>query len=121
MNGFNSKLFGNKFDDQDLLNVVKHHDIVGFTETHLPKDETLSLPGFSAPFVKSRQKSDKNNKASGGIAVFVKNYLVDSKAICHVHSFNQNIVWMKLKKDKFCESEDIYIGTVYLSPDNYER
>ena len=87
---------------------MKHHDIVGFTETHLPKDETLSLPGFSAPFVKSRQKSDKNNKASCGIAVFVKNYLIDSKAICHVHTSNQNIVWIKLKKEKFCESEDIY-------------
>ena len=54
--GFNSKLFGNKFDDQDLHNAMKDHDIVGFAETHLPKDETLSLPGFSAPFVKSRQK-----------------------------------------------------------------
>ena len=75
INGFNSKLFGNKFDDRDLHNAIKDHDIVGFTETHLPKDETLSLPGFSALFVKCRQKSDKNNKASGGIAVFIRNYL----------------------------------------------
>ena len=56
INGFNSKLFGNKFDYQHLHSVVKDHDIVGLTETHLPKDETLSLPGFSALFVKSRQK-----------------------------------------------------------------
>ena len=28
---------------------------------------------------------------------------------------------IKLKKEKFYQSEDIYIGTVYLSPDSHER
>ena len=28
--------------------------------------------------------------------------------------------WLKLKKEKFNEDEDIFIGTFYLSPENYE-
>ena len=85
INLFNSKLFRNKFDDQYLYNVVKDHDIVGFTETHLPKDH-LSSPGLPAPVSKVDKKSDKINKASAGMTVFARNYLIDSKAICPVHT-----------------------------------
>ena len=120
INGFRSKVFGNKFEQQDVQNIIKNYDIIGFTETHTSNDITLSLPGFSVPFTKNRPKIGSQKKLSGGIAVFVKDYLIDSKSICQVQTNNQNVIWLKLKKEKFNEGEDIFIGTFYLSPENYE-
>ena len=120
INGFRSKVFGNKFEQQDVQNIIKKYNIIGFTETHTSNDITLSLPGFSVPFTKNRPKIGSQKKLSGGIAVFVKDYLIDSKSICQVQTNNQNVIWLKLKKEKFNEGEDIFIGTFYLSPENYE-
>ena len=120
INGFRSKVFGNKFEQQDVQNIIKKYDIIGFTETHTSNDISLSLPGFSVPFTKNRPKIGSHKKLSGGIAVLVKDYLIDSKSICQVQTNNQNAIWLKLKKEKFNEDEDIFIGTFYLSPENYE-
>ena len=86
INGFRSKVFGNKFEQQDVQNIIKKYDIVGFTETHTSNDISLSLPGFSVPFTKNRPKIGSHKKLSGGIAVFVKDYLIDSKSICQVQT-----------------------------------
>ena len=121
LNGFNSKDFGNKLENIDFLNGIKNVDIIGITETHASKEHFLSIPGYSNPFMSSRKLSDKNNKASGGLAVFVKDYLIDSKLVCHIPTNNKNAIWIKLKKELFQEQEDIYLGTCYFSPENYEK
>ena len=44
--------------------------------------------------------------------------------MCNAHivnTQNKNSVWLKLRKDKFDEPEDIFIGTFYLSPESYEK
>ena len=120
INGFKSKLLGNKTENKDFLSCIKKCDIIGLTETHSSKEGILDIPGFSDPFSVSRPKS-KNNKNSGGIAVYVRTYLIDSKAVCQVNTHNKNSVWLKLRKDKFDEPEDIFIGTFYLSPESYEK
>ena len=81
INGFKSKLLGNKIENKNFLSCIKKCDIIGLTETHSPKEDILNIPGFSDPFSVSRPKS-KNNKNSGGIAVYVRTYLIDSKAVC---------------------------------------
>ena len=101
INGFRSKGFGNKFEQQYVQNIIKKYDIIGFTETHTSNDISLSLPGFSVPFTKNRPKIGSHKKLSGGIAVFVKDYLIDSKSICQVQTNNQNVIWLKLKEEKF--------------------
>ena len=80
----------------------------------------MNIPGFSDPFSVSRPKSE-SNKHSGGIAVYAKTYLIDSKTVCQVNTHNKNSVWLKLTKDKFDEPEDIFVGTFYLSPESYEN
>ena len=120
INGYRSKVFGNKFEQQDVQNIIKKYDIIGFTENHTSNDTSLSLPGFSVPFTNNQPKIGSHKKLSGGIAVFVKDYLIDSKSICQVQTNNQNVIWLKLKKEKSNEDEDIFHGTFYLSSENYE-
>ena len=56
----------------------------------------------------------KGPKISGGLAVFVRNEL--SHLVKLVNNNNENSIWIKIKKEESGEKEDIYIGTVYLSP-----
>ena len=100
---------------------MKKLDIIGLTETHLGKEDQLSIPGFSPPYTLKRGISQNRSKSSGGIAVFVKDYLAHSKAVCRISTDSKNAIWLKLKKEHFNEPEDIYIDTFYLSPDSYEK
>ena len=44
-----------------------------------------------------------------------------AKGVTYTPSENKNIIWCKLDKTYFNFQKDIYLGTVYLSPPNYER
>ena len=37
INGFKSKLLGNKTENKDFLSCIKKYDIIGLTETHSSK------------------------------------------------------------------------------------
>ena len=50
----------------------------------------------------------------GGIAVFVRNEI--KHMIKFVPNTNQESIWIKIKKEEIEEAHDIYIGTVYISP-----
>ena len=99
INGYKSKMFGNKTENIDFISKVKKLDIIGLTETHLGKKDQLSIPGFSPPSTLKRGISKNSSKSSCGIAVFVKDYLMDSKAVCRISSDSKKCIWLKLKKE----------------------
>ena len=68
-------------------------------------------------FIKSRNQS--GNRSSGGLSVYINQNL--AKGVSYILSENKNIIWCKLDKTYFNFQKDIYLGTVYLSPPNYER
>ena len=68
----------------------------------------------------SVKRARANTKSSGGIAVFVKQNLIGEVNVANTSS-TTDTVWIKLKKEFFKESSDIFVGTVYFSPENYER
>ena len=74
INGFFSRIIGNKFLDQDFAKVVGEIDLLCLTETHIYKDisENLSIPGFQLLGYKNHKKNSKSNTAQGGIAIFAK-------------------------------------------------
>ena len=43
-----------------------------------------------------------------------------AKRVTYTPSENKNIIWCKLYKTYFNFQKDIYLGTVYLTPPNYE-
>ena len=116
INGYKSRIVGNKFADPDFLVEVQKCDIVGIGETHIHDEilEELSIPGFVLLKYKNRKKSTRNNKSFGGIAIFVK---PEIKNIVHpIETENQDIIWLKMNKTDLKVNNDVYIGTAYISP-----
>ena len=74
IHGYSSRLLGNKFEDEDFLDTFKDVDVVGLTETHIHDEvlDQMNIPGFHRLKVKNQPKNEKSNKASKGIAVFVR-------------------------------------------------
>ena len=69
-------------------------------------------------FVKCRNQS--GNRSSGGLSVYVNQKL--AKGVSYIPSEKKNnMVRCKLDKSYFNFQNDIYRGTVYLSPPNYGR
>ena len=55
----------------------------------------------------------------GGLSLYKNQKL--AKGVTYTLSKNKNIIWCRLDKTYFNFQKDIYLGTVYLSPPNYER
>ena len=112
IHGPTSKLIGDKFLDFDFINKLHESHIVGLVELH--SENEPSIPGFSLVKQKIRKKLHKGPKIAGGLAVFVKEEF--SHLVKCVPNNNNDSIWIKIKKEKIKETEDIYIGTTYLSP-----
>ena len=116
--GLKSKPFENKLNDKHFISAINNADIVCLTETHENDTSNLEISGYSK--VASVKRPKNKIKSSGGIAIFVKQNLVG--AISPVNNFtNTDIIWIKLKKEYFKETTDFFLGTVYFSPENYEK
>ena len=44
-----------------------------------------------------------------------------ANGVSYILTENRNTIWCKLDRNYFGFKNDIYLGTVYLSPPNYER
>jgi hypothetical protein len=107
-----TKTVGNKFTDDQFLNVCKNFDILGLAELHT--NSKPSIKGFKLIKDKIRQKTHKGPKISGGIAVFAKKEI--AHMIKHVPNKDEDSIWVKLTKETTGEMKDVYIGTCYASP-----
>ena len=116
INGYNSSTLGNKLGTDDFRVVISKHDIFAIVETHATHDAELNFRNFKH-IIKCRDKSGK--RAFGGLSVYVNQKL--SEGVSYVSTKNKNAIWCKLDKTYFNFQKDIYLGTVYLSPSNFER
>ena len=116
--GFLSRIIGNKLTDPDFLSEINKSDILGISETHIYDEilNELDIPGFTRISYKNRKKFKKANKASGGVAVFAKNCV--AKYLEPFKTHNNDVVWIKIKKKHHLLPRDIYIGTIYVSGEN---
>ncbi len=113
INGYKSRIVNNKLTDPLFLKEIENDDIVSLVETHNSSiDDKLSIPGFQR--VKVKNGPSNSRKPSGGLAYFAKSRIL--KYIVPINNDNQDVIWIKLKKDAFDKKRDIYIGTVYLTP-----
>ena len=51
-------------------------DIVCLSETHLQRDENITLPGYKYTGLNRRNISTKTNRGSGGVGILVKTELL---------------------------------------------
>ncbi len=108
---------GNKIQMDDVCNFINSNDIVCFQETWLLPSTTLVLPGYSI-FRSDRAKSKRKHCGSGGVVVVYKTSL--SKGLQKIKSENDDIVWVKLNKNFFGLSRDIYLCNCYIPPQKSE-
>ena len=117
--GFKETIDGtkkNKFIEKEVIDILSSYDIVFCLETHLDRESAkdITLPGFAAGVHYCRPKRAQAHKASGGISVFVKEYLRDS--IKFMPQSTSDIVWLMTKTSNI-NDQDTYIGCVYAPPE----
>ena len=116
LNGYNSRTLGNKLKTKEFLNSINKHDIFALVETHATYDSELAVNNFKH-FVKCRNKPGK--RTFGGLSLYINQKLANG--VSYIPTENKNTIWCKLDRNYFGFKNDIYLGTVYLSPPNYER
>ena len=115
--GYRSSILGNKLHQREVRSIFEKHDFFGIVETHAEnKTEGLEVNNFKC-YKKCRQRSGK--KGHGGIAVYFRTEL--KQGISYIPTNNENAIWCKLDKTYFDLQSDIYLATIYLSPEKYEK
>ena len=87
---------------------------MGLTETHAGKDDILGIPGFTT-FTACRNKHKNARKHSGGVAILVRNCFVPG---IEIKRSSSDLIWAKFEKSFFGLHDDLYVGVVYISPQN---
>ena len=80
--------------DREFLEKLKNSDIVAMAELHNEKE--VALPGYKLLKQKIRKKVHKGPKISGGLAIFVKNYL--HKFVHVIPNTNDDSIWIKFRQ-----------------------
>ncbi|MDP6303844.1 MAG: reverse transcriptase family protein [Candidatus Nitrosopelagicus sp.] len=102
---------------EDPVNIqfLTKHDIVCFVETHSNYNDNLTLEGYDT-VKKIRPKPKNAVKHYGGLAILVKKSI--RKGIQFLTTENTELMWLKLKKDFFNLTCDIFLALVYINPEN---
>ena len=114
VHGLKSGIIEDKLLDPDFLKMLKNSDLVALSELHTERKD-LFIPGYKILKQKIRKKEHKGPKIGGGIAVFVKENLLDLAHV--VPNTNENSIWIKMKR-KSNKGKEIFIGSYYVSPEN---
>ena len=91
-------------------------DINCLIETFTTEDSKLNLKGYVVDHSFQSNSNKNARRNSGGIVVYIKSEI--SKGTEFLHSEHEDLIWIKLKKDFFNMTNDLYIGVVYIVPSN---
>ena len=101
-----------KLSDPDFPKLFKNIDLFCLSETHIGPDFGMTLKGFKS--IKSCRKISGNNRYFGGLCIFISNLIKQGVKV--VKNDHPDIIWIKLKKDFFNLSKNIFICFTYISP-----
>ncbi|CAG2232931.1 unnamed protein product [Mytilus edulis] len=107
-----------KINDPHFNKIISQFQIISFIETWTNDVDVneISIPGFCFVDSNNRKKHHKARRNSGGINIFAKNSI--SKGIKKLPKYHTDILWIKIDHNFFKLDKDIYIATVYMSPEN---
>ena len=104
-----------KTEDIRFIEEVKKHDLFCIAETHCDNDQSIDIENYKC-FKICRSKNRKNNRTFGGLAVLYKNSL--QNGIKFLEHKNSDYVWVKLCRNFFSLSQDVYICVAYIPPEH---
>ncbi|CAG2204204.1 unnamed protein product [Mytilus edulis] len=107
-----------KINDPHFNKIISQFQIISFIETWTNDVDVneISIPGFCFVDSNNRKKHHKARRNSGGINIFAKNSI--SKGIKKLPKYHTDILWIKIDHNFFKLDKDIYIATVYMSPES---
>ena len=108
-------LTSDKINDTQFLDIVSEFSILCLVETWSSGDNHLNIPGFEFLCSTTRRRHKNARHNSGGIAVYVENTIL--KGINKIKNTHSGIQWIKLNKDFFSLERDLYLASVYISPE----
>ena len=83
-------------------------------ETWLSDNQNITLPGFK--FYPWNRKKEKG-MSRGGVGIFIRNEIKQFIKIRYDLSC-ENFLWCKINKKHFEYDDDLYVGIVYIPPEN---
>ena len=91
--------------------------MISFVETWTnDNDNEIKIPGFHFVDGSNRKKHKKARRNSGGIHIFVQ--ISISKGIKKLPKSHSDILWIKMDRTFFKLNKDIYVATIYISPEH---
>ena len=104
-----------KYRDEDFVNIVNRYDILCLTETWREDGKNHPAPnGYKGKYHNRKHKNTKAKRNSGGILVLYKNELHEYIKV--INNKDENILWLRIKKECTGLKSDLILGTVYMSP-----
>ena len=106
----------NKMDTNETVKLVNNLDIVGLIETHAGNDTSVGVQGFRSYLV-NRPRPAGAKRDYGGIAILVKNNLLQCVKVIKSKVLPYELVWVCVKNTLLQTEKDLYIGFTYACPE----
>lgn len=97
----------------EFSSLVNNYDVFSVCETKLDKYDFIDLP--DCVFI-SQCRKQKHIRKSGGIGIFVKQRLFQHVSL--IESDSDYVLWVSISKKVFNTDEDIYVGAIYIPPND---
>jgi len=108
---------GKKLEVNDFRNSLEKLDFFSLLETWSNDTSEVDLQHYQH-FSSLRNKQSKARRNSGGIIFYFKNKLAKFIRRESSTSESKDILWIRVAKELFGLSRDVFIGNVYISPVN---
>ena len=105
-----------KLGDGILGSHFKRFDIILLQETWSAEGDEFNLNGYEFYNFPRKYRHKLSVRNSGGLGIFVNQRLTKGVQILKHHE--DILVWLKLKRNSFGLTNDLYIANVYVVPEN---
>ena len=106
-----------KVDLPEMIELVQSCDIFGVNEPWLSKGQKIEVPDYEY-FPLNR--TTKKGPVRGGLGIFIKDSLKDNIKVRYDLSC-ENFLFCTLKKNYFGYHEDVFVGIIYIPPEDSTR
>ncbi len=101
-----------KIDCPDFVNILNDYDICILTETWMT--EKIKIDNFYVEHIKAKKIPSKKGRFSGGLYILIKENIKEHVKILDLP--NKYGKWLKIGKDMLKLDKHLYIGGIYLPP-----
>ena len=115
INSNRSACYDSKVQHADFTDLTHDLDVIGITETHSSMESDVQKQGYKH-FAGVRKKATLPRAHSGGIAVLVRNSLAPYTSMCEWST--PCCLTIRVNGPALDLSQDLYIVTVYVPPEN---